>query len=254
MTYPPGPPYPPGPGWGPPAPSAPGVGDALRFGWTAVQPVWGRAVLLFLGPVLVFLGAVGAIYVPVVVGLVEAVRLQEEALAATPPGTYTGTALGFPTGAIVWLAALFVLVAVLGAGLQVLGARFGLLLVDGRVPTARELYRGHGLGRSFATSLLVTALGAVGSLVFYLPGLAVMVLGQLAVYLAVDRGVRPVAAVREGFRLAWRHVGTVALLLLATIGVNWVGGLVCGVGVAATYPITFTATAWLYRALAARTP
>lgn len=252
MTTDPTAPYPPGgPGRQVPVPR---VGDAVRFGWAAVQPVWGRAVLLFLGPVLLLLAAVSAMYVPLVVGFVDAARLHQEASAAAPPGTYTGVSYGLSAGAVGWLAGLFVLLALLGAAIQTFGARFGLLLVEGRTPTARDVFRLRGTGRAFATALLVTALGAVGSLLLYLPGLAVLVLGQFAVYLALDRGLRPVAAVREGFRLAGRHLGPTTVMLLATAGVNGVGGLLCGVGAAATYPITFTATAWLYRALAALPP
>lgn len=250
------------PGYGPSGPvvpawrtaPAPGVGDALRFGWEAVRAHLGTSIGLFAVPVVLLVAGVAAIYVPVLAATVDLVRTQAEAQAAASRSgsALVGTSWALQPGALGGLLAAGIGLQVVTVLVQVLGARFGLALVDGRSPGARAFWTPRGLGRPVATALLLAVLSAVGTLLFYLPGLAVAVLGQYAVSLSLDRGFGPVAAVRESVRLALRHLGTTVLLLLVVGLLGSVGSMVCLVGLVVTYPVGFATTAWLYRQLDAR--
>lgn len=241
-----------GPAWAPPP--EPGVGDALRFGWEAVRARLPAAVGLFAVPVALLAAGLVAGYVPVVVATVDLVRTRVEAQAAAPQdvSALVGPSWGVPPGTLAGLLAAVVGLQVVTLLVQVLGARFGLALVDGRPVGAREFWTPRGLGRPVATALLLAVLTAVGTLLLYLPGLAVALLGQYAVYLSFDRGFGPAAAVRESVRLASRHLGTTVLLALAVAVVGTAGSMVCLVGLALAYPVAFATTAWLYRRLDSR--
>ncbi|HYQ74720.1 hypothetical protein [Cellulomonas sp.] len=246
-----------GPAWGPPP--EPGVGDALRFGWEAVRARLGTAIGLFAVPVVLLVAGFAAIYLPLLSGTVDALRHEIEAqTAATRTGAartgaeLVGTSWGVTPGTLVGVLAAVVALQVVTMLVQVLGARFGLALVDGRPMGARAFWTPRGLGRPAATALLLAVLTGVGMLLLYLPGLAVALLGQYAVYLSFDRGFGPVEAIRESARLASRHLGTTILLVLAVALLGSVGSMVCLVGLALAYPVGFATTAWLYRQLDAR--
>lgn len=240
------------PPWGPPP--EPNVGDALRFGWEAVRARLGTAIGLFAVPVVLLIAGATAMYVPVLATTVDALRQQVEALeaAGTRGAELVGTSWAVTPGVLAALLAGVVALQVATMLVQVLGARFGLALVDGRPVGAREFWTPRGLGRPVATALLLAVLTGVGTLLLYLPGLAVALLGQYAVYLSFDRGFGPVAAIRESARLASRHPGTTILLVLAVALLGSVGSMVCLVGLALAYPVGFATTAWLYRELDAR--
>lgn len=231
-------------------PPEPGVGDALRFGWEAVRARLPTAVGLFAVPVALLVAGTAAVSVPVVAAAADQVRTR----AAVPQdgSVLVGPSWGVPPGALAGLLAAVVGLQVLTLLVQVLGARFGLALVDGRPVGAREFWTPRGLGRPLATALVLAVLTAVGTLLLYLPGLAVALLGQYAVSLSFDRRFGPVTAIRESARLAGRHPGTTVLLALVVAVVGSAGSMVCLVGLALAYPVAFTTTAWLYRRLDSR--
>jgi uncharacterized membrane protein len=230
------------------------VGEALRFGRDAVRARLGASIGLFAVPVVLLIAGAAALSVPVVSGAVDAVRHEIAAqTAATRAGAeLVGTSGGVTPGALAGLLAAVVALQAVALLVQVLGARFGLALVDGRPMGARAFWTPRGLGRPVATALLLAVLTGVGMLLLYLPGLAIALLGQYAVYLSFDRGFGPVTAIRESARLAGRHLGTTVLLVLAVALLGSVGSLVCLVGLAVAYPVGFATTAWLYRQLDAR--
>jgi uncharacterized membrane protein len=234
--------------------TAPGVGDALRFGRDAVLARLGTTVAVFAVPVGLLVAGTVALSTSVIAPTVDLLRVQAEARAAAARAgdAFAGTSWGITPGALAALLGAVAALQVVTVLLQVLGARFGLALVDGRPMGARAFWTPRGLGRPVATALLLAVLTGVGMLLLYLPGLAIALLGQYAVYLSFDRGFGPVTAIRESARLAGRHLGTTVLLVLAVALLGSVGSLVCLVGLAVAYPVGFATTAWLYRQLDAR--
>ncbi|WP_158370111.1 hypothetical protein [Cellulosimicrobium cellulans] len=231
--------------------TAPGVGDALRFGRDAVLARLGTTVALFAVPVGLLVAGTVALSTSVIAPAVDLLRVQAEARAAAARagGAFAGTSWGITPGALGALLGAVVALQVVAVLLQVLGARFGLALVDGARTGARDLRAPRGLGRPLATAVLLAVLTAVGTLLLSLPGVVVALLGQYAVLLSFDRGFGPVTALRESTRLASRHPGTTVLLALAVALVGVAGWLACGVGLVVAYPVGCATTAWLYRRL-----
>lgn len=234
--------------------TAPGVGDALRFGRDAVLARLGTTVAVFAVPVGLLAAGTVALSTSVIAPAVDLLRVQAEARAAAARAgdAFAGTSWGITPGALAALVGAVVALQVVTVLLQVLGARFGLALVDGApgAPTrARDLWAPRGLGRPLATAVLLAVLTAVGALLLSLPGVVVALLGQYAVLLSFDRGFGPVTALRESARLASRHPGTTVLLALAVALVGVAGWLACGVGLVVAYPVGCATTAWLYRRL-----
>lgn len=232
-------------------PAVPGVGDALRFGLAAVRARPGATAGLFAVPVALLIAATAAISLPVVAATVDLLRAQAraQAAAARVGGAFVGTGWAITPGALGALLAAVAALQIVTVLLQVLGARFGLALVDGRHPGARQLWTPRGLGRPLATAVLLAVLTALGTLLLSVPGLVVALLGQYAVLLSVDRGFGPVTALRESARLAGRHPGTTVLLALAVALIGAAGWLVCAVGLVLAYPVGCATTAWLCRRL-----
>lgn len=232
-------------------PTAPGVGDALRFGRDAVRARLGTATGLFAVPVTLLLAGTAALSLPVLAATVDLLRTQAEARAAAAPagGSFAGTSAAVAPGALGALLGAVIALQVLTVLLQVLGARFGLAAVDGRAMGARDFWTPRGLGRPAATAVLLGVLTALGALLLSLPGVVVALLGQYAVLLSLDRGFGPATALRESARLASRHPGTTVLLALAVALVGVAGWLACGIGLVVAYPVGWATTAWLYRRL-----
>lgn len=232
-------------------PTVPGVGDALRFGRDAVLARLGTTVALFAVPVGLLVAGTAALGVPVIAPAVDLLRTQAEAQAAAARAgdAFVGTSWAITPGLLLGLLAAVVALQAVTVLPQVLGARFGLALVDGGRPGARELWAPRGLGRPLATAVLLAVLTAVGALVLSLPGVVVALLGQYAVLLSFDRGFGPVTALRESARLASRHPGTTVLLAAVVALIGAAGWLVCGVGLVVAYPVGCATTAWLYRRL-----
>ena len=153
-----------------PAPPRWNVGDALGYGWARFRGEWSQLVLgvLVLVAGLVVAGGIG-------------VALQAALVDVT-----SGIGVSLLVGALV-VGLLVVAAQVLGAGVL----RGALGVTEGRPFQARDVLRTDGAGPVVATGLLVAAATFVGSLLCYLPGLAVAFLTQWSLYFVLDRGLGP---------------------------------------------------------------
>jgi len=95
-------------------------------------------------------------------------------------------------------------------------ARSGVVVLEGSRPSIGQAMIGPL--RVILTALLSGAIIAVGTLLFYIPGLIASVLMFYAIP-ASARGTSPVEAVKESFRLATKNLGTtiVAYLVVGVI-------------------------------------
>jgi len=69
-------------------------------------------------------------------------------------------------------------------------------------------------------------------------------------YLVVERGLGPVDAMKESWRVTKGHKGQVGLLILALVGIVILGLLALGIGVFVAAPIAMLAMTHAYRMLA----
>ena len=143
-------------------------------------------------------------------------------------------------------AAVLVLVAqVLGAGF----VRAALGVTEGRPFQARDVVSMEAAGPVVTTSLIVGAGIFVGSLLCYLPGLAVAFLGQWSLHFVIDRGLSPTEAIRASVSLVTgRLTESLVWFLLAGLVVA-AGAALCGVGLLVALPVVMLGGAYTFRVL-----
>jgi len=150
-------------------------------------------------------------------------------------------------------AGLVLLLAVSGvllAGLvQAVLTRGALAVTEGRAPTARTFTHGGGTGAVLLAALLVAALAGLGTLLCYLPALAVALYAQFTLLFVLDKRLGPVAALRSSAMLVQRNLGACAALAVVALLACLVGVLLCGVGVVLAAPLVVVAQTHLYRTL-----
>ena len=102
------------------------------------------------------------------------------------------------------------------------------------------------LGAHILTGIVV----GLGFLAFVVPGV-ILALGLAFVpYMVVERGLGPIDAMKESWRVTKGYKGQVGLLVLALVGIIILGLLALGVGVFVAAPIAMLAMAHAYRVLA----
>lgn len=144
------------------------------------------------------------------------------------------------------------------------GLALGIGLVRASIDTVRGLpvtfgrsFRRAGIGQYLAfwgllfagALVLVVALSflqAIGTVLIILAAVASSVLTLYAPYLILDRGMSAIAALRASCAMAAANLGQTFVNVLVLGVVSSVGGLLCGVGVFVTGPLTLIALASMY--------
>jgi hypothetical protein len=101
------------------------------------------------------------------------------------------------------------------------------------------------LGAHILTLIAVT----LGMLALIVPGIIIAMGLAFVPYLVVERGLGPIEALKESWRVTKGHKMQIFLLVLALIGINILGLMALIVGVFVTFPITLLAFAHAYRTL-----
>lgn len=134
--------------------------------------------------------------------------------------------------------------------------RAALIIIDGRRPTVEDVLDTDGIGVYIVASLLVAVLVTLGLVLCILPGLIVAFLFQFYGYAIVDRRVDattsapnsdPIGALRASFAITSANALPLILLGLLIMAANFVGALLCGVGLLVTIPMTAIAQAYAWR-------
>ncbi len=102
------------------------------------------------------------------------------------------------------------------------------------------------LGAHILTLIAVT----LGMLALIVPGIIIAMGLAFVPYLVVERGLGPIEALKESWRVTKGHKMQIFLLVLALIGINILGLMALIVGVFVTFPISLLAFAHAYRTLA----
>ena len=147
---------------------------------------------------------------------------------------------------VAWNLVTWLIGALLGLGL----IRAALAVVDGGQPSADMLFRGDGFLTYLAASILV-AIGVVfGLLLCIIPGLILGFLWAFFGYSIADGlTTDPIDAMKRSWALVSANVGPLLLLMLAAIGINLLGALLCLVGLLVSLPVTGVAYAYSWRLL-----
>jgi uncharacterized membrane protein len=204
------------------------VGDALGYGWTRFR---GSPVTYTLGVLVLAAGLAAA---------VVAGALLQTALVDVTSGLGISLLAGAAGVGLVVLAT-----QVLAAGFL----RGALGVTEGRPFEARDVLGTQGVGRVVTTGLVIAAGTFLGSLLCYLPGLAVAFLTQWSLYFVIDRGFGPRAAIRASVDLVTSRL-TESLVWFVVGGlVVAAGAAVCGVGLLVALPVVLLGGAYTYRVL-----
>jgi hypothetical protein len=125
--------------------------------------------------------------------------------------------------------------------------RAGLAVVDGRRVEVADLLRTDDLVGYIVAWLLVSVIVGVGFVLLIVPGLIAAFLLAFTSFAVLDRHEDPIGALKTSYRLTSGNVGEVLVLFLVLIALNFIGALLCGLGLFVTLPLSVIATAYAWR-------
>lgn len=236
-------PPPPGGGYGAPIQPTPGfsgpggtpqltVGDAIGYGWRKFSGnagVWiGILVIAFLINV-----AVGLVFFDW--SSVSNAGAGDEFTIQTGSGFSLWGILGQIVSAIV----AFLISAALVRG--------ALHELDGNRPGFGAFFQFSNVGAIILASLLVGLMTGIGIVLFVIPGIIVAFLCYWTMQFVIDQQQDAITAIKSSFAAISANVGPLVLLTLALVGINFVGALLCGLGLLVTAPLTIIASTYAYR-------
>lgn len=200
------------------------VGDALTYGWNKFKAnagVWiGISVIAF------------------VISLV--IQLPTGGLAGFGIGPETSVALSLFGSLLSWI---------VGMILQAAFVNGALREVDGNKPAIGDFFQFRNLGAVLIAAILVGIVTTIGFILLVIPGIIATFLLYYTLQFVIDRDQEPVAALKSSFELTSKNVGPLLLLALALVAINFVGALLCGLGLLVTIPVTSIASTYAYRFL-----
>ena len=198
---------------------------ALRFGWQALKR----------DPVLAI---VGMFIVPVCIQMVFEVfnGLVPEELWPV-------------TGILAAIALILELAVTLGI------AGICLKICDGRPTGFNDLHAHIPQTLTYLISSIFFGVLCLGGFIFFIvPGILLSLWLQFYGFVIVDEKVGPVAALKKSYAAANGRLWRIFTFSCLLAGYNFLGLLLCGMGLLITVPVSFIAWAYLYRSLQGRTP
>jgi len=106
-----------------------------------------------------------------------------------------------------------------------------------------------GMWKYFIVSLVVGLLSGLGLILLIVPGIYLLLKYGFAGLVNIDKGTGIGASMEEASKLTSGRMGSILLFMLATIGINIVGGLLFGLGLVVTIPLTQLSVVVLYERL-----
>ena len=229
------PPPPPPPPYGAAASGAPvasrrfSAGEAISYGWDA------------------FKANAGPLVVTILVILLVNTLLSWLGPNSTVLGDNLVLAPFEILVAIAWSALQIFVSLVLGLGV----IRVALAVLDGRTPYVNDLVSTRGLLPYTIASLLFAVIVTVGLILCIIPGLIAGFLLQFYGFAILDDRsggeADPIAALRRSFQITSSNVGGLILLALACLGINFIGAMLCGLGLLVSIPVSWIAIAYAWR-------
>jgi uncharacterized membrane protein len=199
------------------------VGASISYGWEGFKKYPGQLIAAFVVVALV------SIIVSVVLGLAS--------------GDSAVLSLFF--NIVAWIVSM-----VLAKGLITIA----LDVTYGREPDLGKLFSGENLGQYLLASIAVGLLVSVGLILCIIPGLFAIVALQFTQYRVIDRNESAGEALSGSWELVKPQFGSLVLLMIALMAINFVGALLCLVGLLVTAPLSAVAVAHAYRTASGQMP
>ena len=122
-------------------------------------------------------------------------------------------------------------------------------MISGQPVDVSTIVKFDNFGQYLLAALLMGVGTAVGFMLCVIPGIIVFFLGVFFPYFIIDKGMGAIDAIKASIDLVRNNVGQVVILVLLTYVANFIGQLLCGVGLLASVPVVAIATAYLYKRL-----
>jgi len=136
--------------------------------------------------------------------------------------------------------------ALVGHIIQAGYVRAALSEIDGQKP-ALGTFLQVPFGTVIIAGILVTLGTSIGLVLCILPGLFVAFVTWWTMQFVVDRNQDAVTAIKSSYRAITSNAGQLLLLVLALLGINIVGALLCGLGLLVSIPVSIIAATYAYR-------
>ena len=128
--------------------------------------------------------------------------------------------------------------------------KISLDFCDGRRPSPRELFSGTSfLLRYILSTLIYVIMVTLGLIFLVVPGIYLAIRYQFYSYLIVDKDLDVMGSLKKSAEITKGASLNLALFGLMMIGINLLGVLALGVGLLVTLPVTWLASAFVYRKL-----
>ncbi len=214
-NVPPPPNLPPPPG-GQPGDSTLDVGQAVSYAWKKFQENAGQLILIAL--VIVAANFIGGI-----------LRFSVDSVF-----------LGLILAVLFWVIGQVLTIGVINASLMV---------TRGEKPEVGKVFSTDRLGPFIIASLLYGLIVFVGLIFCIIPGIIAAFMLSFYGFYVIDRNMAPSEALSASFGLVRDNFGKVFLVILVAFVINFIGALLCGIGLLVTAPICWIILAYAYRKL-----
>jgi uncharacterized membrane protein len=126
-----------------------------------------------------------------------------------------------------------------------------LKIVDGHKATIQDLYTYPNIAmkilRNIVAGIIVGVLVFGGLILFIVPGIYLGIRLMFFTYYIVDKDAGIMDSIKMSWNLTKNGVINLFFLSILFLLINFIGALFFGIGLAVTIPLTFLATALLYR-------
>ena len=198
------------------------IGESIRFGWETFK----KRPAFFIG------ATVLVVLVSIIIGL-----MVDQVEKSSGPGLVS------------FLATLFeqLVVGVLVAmGVTVLSLK---AYTDVQSASIRDLWSPKHYLACLVVYIITVVAVMVGLILLVIPGVIVALMLSFPFYLILDKGMKPMDAIKESARITKGHRWQLLLLYITLFALNLVGVLAVVVGLLVTLPISGLAFVYAYRKL-----
>ncbi|MBY4404120.1 hypothetical protein HQO26_22650 [Rhodococcus fascians] len=140
-----------------------------------------------------------------------------------------------------------IIIGVVSLLIQAALVRGALHEVDGVKPAFGSFFQFGNVAAVVIAGILVGIATSIGFVLLIIPGIVITFFTWWTFQFVIDRGDEPIPAIKASAQAIASNGGTLFVLALALVGINIVGGLLLGIGLLASIPITIIAGTYAYR-------
>ncbi|MBY4215281.1 hypothetical protein HQO42_28280 [Rhodococcus fascians] len=140
-----------------------------------------------------------------------------------------------------------IIIGVVSLLIQAALVRGALHELDGVKPAFGTFFQFGNVAAVVIAGILVGVASGIGYILLVIPGIVITFFTWWTFQFVIDRGDEPIPAIKASAQAIASNGGTIFVLALALVGINIVGGLLLGIGLLVSIPITIIAGTYAYR-------